>query len=260
MICKGSAKFYSRTSTGKQPLDVTEIRNAFAMSESVGEKIRSFRDERIGRILAGETPIPISPGPILVAHCIPLTSFAEKTMISLDTLKDASEKLRPLNTSQCYDDRTNIDGILKYIHLNEESLSGYVQVFRNGLVETADAYLIRYDPRRTGGKGIPVFGLEHNLICHVNDVKKMIQNIFRGSPLTVFVSILNVRGFNLTHNSNFLHGLHPIDRDHLLLPDILVEDLDMPAETFLRPVFDLIWQACNAEKCPSYGDDGNRIK
>ena len=57
MVAKGSSKFYSRTSAGKQPLDVTEIRHAFAMSESVGERIRAFRDERIGRILA-LTPTP----------------------------------------------------------------------------------------------------------------------------------------------------------------------------------------------------------
>lgn len=59
MIAKGSVKFYSRTSAGKQPLDVTEIRHAFSMSESVGERIRAFRDERISRILAGETPVPL---------------------------------------------------------------------------------------------------------------------------------------------------------------------------------------------------------
>lgn len=33
------SRFYSRTSNGKYPLDVSEIRSAFSLSESVGEKI-----------------------------------------------------------------------------------------------------------------------------------------------------------------------------------------------------------------------------
>ncbi len=59
-MIKGSPRFYSRNSNGKAPLDVTEIRTAFLHSLGLADRIREFRDDRIGRILAGETPVPLT--------------------------------------------------------------------------------------------------------------------------------------------------------------------------------------------------------
>ena len=39
---KGLSRFYSRTSAGKYPLDVHELRAAFALSETTAERIRNF--------------------------------------------------------------------------------------------------------------------------------------------------------------------------------------------------------------------------
>jgi predicted HTH transcriptional regulator len=66
------SRFYSRNSKGKYPLDVGEIRVAFALSESLPERIRSFRTERLARIIADETPMPLRRVPILVLHIIPV--------------------------------------------------------------------------------------------------------------------------------------------------------------------------------------------
>jgi hypothetical protein len=35
----------------------------------------------------------------------------------------------------------------------------------------------------------------------------------------------------------------PFDRNVMLLPDLVVEDLNAPAEDILRPAFDALWQA-----------------
>ncbi len=48
----GHDKFYSRSSNGKYPLDVGELRVAFNLSETITEKIRNFRQDRISKILA----------------------------------------------------------------------------------------------------------------------------------------------------------------------------------------------------------------
>lgn len=58
----GTFRFYSRNANGKYPLDVGELRALFAFSETTSERIRSFRQERLSSIVAGETPIVLEEG------------------------------------------------------------------------------------------------------------------------------------------------------------------------------------------------------
>ena len=143
VVGKMSPTFFSRTSTGKHPLDVTELRHAFALSESVGERIRAFRDERIGRILAGETPVPIRPGAVLVMHFIPLAGVVDGNSIELDRLVSAAKGLRALGGKwmAVSSTRSNLDGLLLHSSPGQEPQGTYVQIFRNGVVETTDAVM-----------------------------------------------------------------------------------------------------------------------
>lgn len=54
---RGHSRFYTRSSMGKYPLDVTEIRAAFVGSESARTQLRSFRIERLGRLAAMTVPL-----------------------------------------------------------------------------------------------------------------------------------------------------------------------------------------------------------
>jgi predicted HTH transcriptional regulator len=70
-----TSRFFSRNSAGKYQLDVGEIRSAFALSESIPERIRRFRQDRIGNIIARETPGTLIPNvAVHVVHIIPLQS------------------------------------------------------------------------------------------------------------------------------------------------------------------------------------------
>jgi predicted HTH transcriptional regulator len=58
VILGGHDKFYGRNSTGKYPLDVGELRAAFTASESLYERIRAFRTDRIIAVSNEDTPVP----------------------------------------------------------------------------------------------------------------------------------------------------------------------------------------------------------
>jgi len=60
MILKGSSKFYSRNSAGKYPLDLGGIRSAFLTSEALPEKIKRFREQRLAKIIADQTPVQLN--------------------------------------------------------------------------------------------------------------------------------------------------------------------------------------------------------
>jgi predicted HTH transcriptional regulator len=59
MVTTATPAFWSRNNSGRAPLDVHEIRAAFVVGSDLATKVRQFRDGRLGRVLGGETPIPI---------------------------------------------------------------------------------------------------------------------------------------------------------------------------------------------------------
>jgi hypothetical protein len=52
-------------------------------------------------------------------------------------------------------------------------------------------------------------------------------------------------------------NLRPIDRDVLVLPDVMVEDFGGDPSQIMRPLFDMIWNASGLERSLNYDDEGN---
>ena len=73
---KDHNRFFSRNSAGKYELDVSELRTAFVLTETMEERIRNFRVDRVGKIIAGETRVLLAEEyPKVVLHIIPLEAF-----------------------------------------------------------------------------------------------------------------------------------------------------------------------------------------
>jgi hypothetical protein len=53
-------------------------------------------------------------------------------------------------------------------------------------------------------------------------------------------------------------GGHPIKEEHLILPESVVENFNAPLSKVLKPMFDLIWNACGFLKSKNFDDEGNR--
>jgi hypothetical protein len=66
-------------------MDVDEVRRAFVLSESVADRIRAFRAERLSRVVSGETPVPIEGTSRVVLHVVPISAFdAPASFVDLD--------------------------------------------------------------------------------------------------------------------------------------------------------------------------------
>ena len=158
----GSYRFYSRNSAGKYPLDSTEIRAAFALSEALPERIRHFRDERLAKIIADETPVPLKANPKLVLQMVPLAAFrstAETLDMGAVSRLGMQGLLRPIDNSPS-SRRFNLDGYVSIIQYTEGPCDGYLQVFRNGCIEAVDTRMIRRRDERL----IPSLLLEQAVI------------------------------------------------------------------------------------------------
>ena len=75
VVFKAWDKFFARSTTGKYPLDVQQLRRAFIENSTVAERMRSFRADRLASIIAGSTPVPMTEGSKLVIHMLSLRCF-----------------------------------------------------------------------------------------------------------------------------------------------------------------------------------------
>jgi predicted HTH transcriptional regulator len=68
-------RFFSRnSSSGKQLLDVHQIRAAFSEQRGIGERLRAWKADRISKTLSGEGPVPLI-GARLLFHLIPAATL-----------------------------------------------------------------------------------------------------------------------------------------------------------------------------------------
>jgi len=108
-------------------------------------------------------------------------------------------------------------------------------------------------------KYIPSIAFEENLVGAYESYVGILRELGVPTPVAVCLSLLEVKGYRMGVSNEyypFSEELGPIDRNDLLLPDAVVEDLSLDAGTVLRPLFDLIWNAAGWERSLNYDENG----
>ena len=78
------------------------------------------------------------------------------------------------------------------------------------------------------------------------------------SPYFLLLTLFGVEGYNLPTRPRTIGRYNNlIDRNDLFMPEILVDDLSLPAATILSPAFDSVWNAAAQPKSPFYDAEGN---
>jgi hypothetical protein len=258
---KGSSRFFSRNSAGKYPLDVNELRTAFISTESQTERIKRFREERLGRIIADETPAILSSPHRLVVHLIPITSFLNNERLDFSSIPEASlvTALRPIGSAVA-DHRFNLDGFVSMgTKADVTRIRGYCQLFMNGTIESVYSEIlkpIKDMPARDKRLFIPSAAYELKLIQAINTYLLGYKYFGIIPPIVISTTLIGCKG-GYMHVGSYDEGPHPIDRDTLFLPDIIIDSLDANVSRIIKPVFDSVWNACGFQKCFNYDDDGD---
>lgn len=253
VILGGHDKFYSRNSSGKYPLDVGELRIAFNLSETIIERINYFRTDRITKILSNETPVPFYDNPKIVLHLIPITSFNPSQRYDIDKTTSDTTKLKPIYC-QGWNDRYNLDGFLNYTWTQEKCSHSYVQFYRNGIIEAVEGLLL--EPLEKD-RVIPSVAYEKELIISLNSYFSFLKALNIMLPIIIFLTMLQVKGYSMAVSKTFMYTeSHKIDRDILLLPEIILENYESEASQILKPIFDSVWNACGFQRSFNYNEQG----
>ena len=254
----GHDKFYGRNSTGKYPLDVPELRSLFLLSETTADRIRNFRAERISLILSGQTPIALARGPTTVLQVVPFDAFSGGHTFDVSRIYDSNLiPLRPLTISQGFSSRHNFDGIVTYSDIGKTAPPpSYLQLFRSGIIESVDTRRINiYNEKQLM---IPGIGWEEELLGAVRQYFEIQANMGVTPPIVVMLSLLNVKGAKMHGGYGLFAEDDKVDRDHILVPEVMAEGFTSDVAQLLKPTFDVVWNACGYPGSLGYGDDGQR--
>ncbi len=257
VVFKGDSRFWARTTNGKYELDVTDLRNAFLFANTVTDKIAAFRAERVIALENGHPLVPLATGSLLVMHCLPLESFGGAASFDVLTLPARYPSLKPMGRRLAgWGPRINFEGII-YVAAGEPA-SAYTQIYRNGVIEAVAEGLL------TGfvDNLIPSMLYEGTLLDYWPTCITIMTQLGCSPPVVIGISLIGVRGAKLATDVNTqmaMGPMTPINRDVLMLPDVLVEDFSVTPEVLLKPSLDLVWNACGYPSSPNFDSSGKWI-
>lgn len=252
-----SFRMFARTDAGKVPVDAQGIRLAFAGSGDLSERIKTWREERIAAILSDRGAIPVTRQVTMVMHIAPLAAFRDRHQINAGVLRDHKHLFAPIVYSSDRS-RINVDGLLNYrqsiVNDGRTALS-YCQVFRNGCIEGVNAEACGTHDDTVF---LPSHEFEHGAISFVQKCLEGLAAVGVAHPFAVSMSFLNAQGVQIGISTRLTRELRPspMDRDVLLLPDVMLETSDDDPVAALRPLIDSVWNACGVAASPNFNEHG----
>ncbi len=251
---KGTNKFYGRVSTGKYPMSVDQIRTAFTQQSSLRDAIQTWRTHRTSLIENGGAPVELQSGPTAIITVIPVSAFTLQSSLSTWKLSEQVRlKMHCPSVSFSGSGRYNGDGYLKFAEAGpNQPVTGYTQVFRNGIIEYVTAsFSWDTDGKLTEKSQIFIRLVEQELVKSFRDAKTILTALELKEPVYVAVNLIGLKGRSMYVGPRSFSALKIMRNDAFTSPEVLVEsddDSDLP--TPLKILADLMWQAGGLESTP----------
>lgn len=251
-MLKDQGWFYARRGAQNLTLNAGELRAAFELSEVWAERVRRFRDDRLAKIVADETPVRIHAPDRFVFHLVPLTARLERTVVDLATLKST----RPPSVASSSGARFNVEGVAVIPDEHEGSSHCYLQFFRDGALE-----IVTYAGAGTRPGEFFISRFEQDTLEWLSTFLPILERAGAAGPFALLVSLIGLRGMRPVNPDPYARRGEraPADRDLYTLPDVLIVDELTEFDALLRPVFDTLWQSFGFEKSPNFDSEGKWV-
>jgi Putative DNA-binding domain len=253
VIARNSNRFWARAGTAKYQPNVEQLRRLFSDGPGLSERIRTFQADRLVKITAGETPIPMNRAGKVVMHVISFPSFADGRLIDIATVLSEGTHL-PIAPDELYVPRTGKVNLEGYVNYASGQRQAYAQFFRNGAIEgvaelrTDDGVSSRF----VGGD------FTHLVVRHLQQYLQVAKSYEMGLPIYIFLSLCNATKAAYRHAPEGFGWVEtkPLGREIVALPEIYIDDFDVDIPTALRPVFNVLWNAVGLLQCEIYDGQG----
>ncbi|MEO6871533.1 MAG: ATP-binding protein [Chthoniobacterales bacterium] len=252
-------QFPIRDGNRRRPLRVRELRESFGLAASLSERMQRFRADRIGSLFAGESPLPLPKRPLVVVHLMPQSAFDSPQYLDVSIVRKNDMWLWPMNVSGLTT-RINFDGFITFspgTHLQaSKPVDSYVQVFRNGCIESVSATLIE----SLGEPGHPIRLIPWTYEAYIEQgVRKYLTFLAAmnvESPIFLSLSIIHAGEFRLSSRGflNEVQNGEILGNDVIVTPEVPIGAYTENYFSDLKEPFDRVWQAGGRLGSPNYAN------
>jgi hypothetical protein len=240
---------YARNSAGVHEASVDEMRTMFTAGAALLERAHEFQRSRMAEIQNKNGPFSnlVGEGGRMVLHIIPFSAFGSES--ALDPRRLNGQYLPPIWCSG-YNQGYNLDGYWTH----SENPSGYVQVFRNGIIKSAAG-----DVRSKGDRAWLLYAsdVENQIPTKVENYMSALAHAEISPPMLVMLAGVRMNETVVSAAPLLQGGAQPL-RPNLLLPVVTLENYGSINDyrQALKPIFDAVWNAAGCEASPSYVPGG----
>ena len=264
VIRSGQQRFYLRNSRSSDPMTHTEIKDSFQAYAILERQIDEFISERYSKIMSDSAGTKLMENKeTIVLHVIPFASIRKDHYISPRQLSEQRDNLVSFDDSGITG-RYNFNGYINIRRLNREEFPyphAYTQLFRSGIIETVDKYLLDESYMEQPRKMIPIVLLENEVIKLTEKYLTILNNLIISPPTLIQLALFGIEGYGIPTNHPY-RGATPIQESFLILPEIVLHSYPqtkVEIENQLKPIFDALWNAAGYPGSLYYGEDGNRL-
>lgn len=220
-------------------------------NEKLRNRVSEYIKKRNEEIMNNQTPISIDTSSLAIIDILPQSFLnGEDRIFDVSTADQMKLKLKPLGSAR-WDNRYNSDGFLTFDRDGELKIGSYVQVRRNGSIEIVDNFLLT--DRYSDQKLIPSKLFEDSVIECVTGCLKVLREMGVEGSFTIAISLLGVKGYQLEvpRNTRFI-SRYLIDKDHIELPTVTIDEKNSNIAFDLKPAFDVLWNAGGFKESQNY--------
>jgi hypothetical protein len=253
VVANSTYRFYGRRARSNAPLDVDALRSLFSLSETIGDRIRRFRDERLALIRSGNTSVAVAGAHKVIWHAIPFRAFGSSGLLNVGALLQSADVFDRLGVSSGLR-RSNVDGVIR---VQTQDPVAYAQVYRNGTIEVAEEWP-RHDPN--GVLVLPSDEIAKAVRGKLSATRDILRAIGADAPVAVGITLVGMCGWRMgVGQDRRQRDDWVFDRDVIVIPDHLVETLDGDIDRDARPILDMIWQAAGWPAAEGFDENGRWV-
>ena len=195
--------------------------------------------------------VDVEDYPKLVLHVIPLSisNPTKKSDLSENNVQLHQSLNQSLSDKIYSNGHHNFDGYTAYNKTEADfDAPSYLQIFRNGNIEYVwtNPFMVKRKEKR-----IPSLIFERSLLDKVRfylNLQKYHLDV--EPPIFIMLSLFGVAGYTMGEN-----GI-PIDRETLIIPEVMIEKFEVDVDKEMKDIFDVIWNAAGRPSSIHYNESG----
>lgn len=237
-------RFYLRRDRSVDEASVEELRRMFLHERDVADTVRNIQQERV-RIIREEYSLGTEGRPSLICHLMPLVGLDMEFNIDLGKLDSTGTDFMPLfGGGLCFD--YNLDGLM--VTSYRDPGTGYVQIFRSGIVEAVAPILSSGAESRT----VPVQAIQDELLVRIPRFLNGLNTLRVAPPIALTIMMSGIVGttFIGPRHLDFLVKRQTVERDLVKLPTVMIDQYSSGTaydDVFRQPL-DALWNCAGIAK------------